>query len=107
MVGDQIWWMVVQTAELLIIGPIFEAGFMDCSHGFRPRRSALGAPGEASKYLNQGPQALHDAGLKGTFYSIPHDKQINILRMRIDQCSMFSAKNSRSQWIYSYVKAVS
>ncbi|MCP4606730.1 MAG: group II intron reverse transcriptase/maturase, partial [Proteobacteria bacterium] len=31
---------VIQTAMLLIIEPIFEADFMDCSYGFRPKRSA-------------------------------------------------------------------
>ena len=31
---------VVQTAVLLILEPIFDADFMDCSHGFRPGRSA-------------------------------------------------------------------
>ena len=45
---------VVQTAVLLIIEPIFEADFMDCSHGFRPRRSAHGALGEVRDYLKRG-----------------------------------------------------
>ena len=31
---------VVQMATLLILEPIFEADFEDCSYGFRPRRSA-------------------------------------------------------------------
>ena len=31
---------VVQAAVLLILEPIFEADFEDCSHGFRPNRSA-------------------------------------------------------------------
>jgi len=31
---------VVQAAVLLILEPIFEADFEDCSHGFRPGRSA-------------------------------------------------------------------
>jgi RNA-directed DNA polymerase len=31
---------VVQTAVVLILEPIFESDFMDCSHGFRPGRSA-------------------------------------------------------------------
>ncbi len=31
---------VVQTAVLLILEPIFESDFLDCSHGFRPGRSA-------------------------------------------------------------------
>ena len=31
---------VVQMAVLLLLEPIFEADFLDCSMGFRPRRSA-------------------------------------------------------------------
>ena len=31
---------VVQAAVLLILEPIFEADFKDCSYGFRPGRSA-------------------------------------------------------------------
>lgn len=31
---------VVQTAALLILEPIFEADFLDCSHGYRPGRNA-------------------------------------------------------------------
>lgn len=74
---------VVQTAALMIIEPIFEADFMDCSHGFRPKRSAHGALGEVRKYLNQGLKSVYDADLKGYFDSIPHDKLMKCLRMRI------------------------
>jgi RNA-directed DNA polymerase len=74
---------VVQTAVLLIIEPIFEADFMDCSHGFRPKRSAHGALGEVRGYLKQGFRAVYDADLKGYFDSIPHDKLMKCLRMRI------------------------
>ena len=56
---------VIQTAVLLIIEPIFEADFMDCSHGFRPKRSAHGALGEIRKYLKQGLTSVLDADLKG------------------------------------------
>ena len=31
---------VVQTACQLVLEPIFEADFLDCSYGFRPKRSA-------------------------------------------------------------------
>jgi len=31
---------VVQTAAVLVLEPIFEADFRDCSYGFRPKRSA-------------------------------------------------------------------
>jgi RNA-directed DNA polymerase len=35
---------VIQMATLLILEPIFEADFEDCSYGFRPGRSAQGSP---------------------------------------------------------------
>lgn len=34
---------VVQMAAKIVIEPIFEADFQECSYGFRPRRSAVGA----------------------------------------------------------------
>jgi RNA-directed DNA polymerase len=74
---------VVQTAVLLIIEPIFEADFMDCSYGFRPKRSAHDALAEVRKHLKGGLKAVYDADLKGYFDSIPHDKLMRCLRMRI------------------------
>jgi RNA-directed DNA polymerase len=74
---------VVQTAALLIIEPIFEADFMDCSYGFRPKRSAHDALAEVRKHLKGGLKAVYDADLKGYFDSIPHDKLMKCLRMRI------------------------
>jgi RNA-directed DNA polymerase len=74
---------VVQTAVLLIIEPIFEADFMDCSYGFRPKRSAHDALSKVRKHLKEGLQSVYDADLKGYFDSIPHDKLMKCLRMRI------------------------
>jgi RNA-directed DNA polymerase len=74
---------VIQTAVLLIIEPIFEADFMDCSYGFRPRRSPHKALGEVHKHLKEGLRSVYDADLKGYFDSIPHDKLMKCLRMRI------------------------
>lgn len=74
---------VVQAAVLLVIEPIFEADFMDCSYGFRPQRSAHEALGEVQKHLKEGLRSVYDADLKGYFDSIPHDKLIKCLRMRI------------------------
>ena len=34
---------VVQAAAKIVLEPVFEADFMSCSYGFRPRRSALDA----------------------------------------------------------------
>jgi len=74
---------VVQTAALLIIEPIFEADFMDCSYGFRPNRSAHDALAEVQKQLKRGLKAVYDADLRGYFDSIPHEKLMKCLRMRI------------------------
>ena len=74
---------VVQMATLLILEPIFEADFEDCSYGFRPGRSAHQALEEIRGHLQAGYQAVYDADLKGYFDSIPHDKLQACLRMRI------------------------
>lgn len=74
---------VCQMAVLLIVGPIFEADFEDCSYGFRPGRSAHQALGEIEKAIKDGLTAVYDADLKGYFDSIPHDKLMACVRMRI------------------------
>jgi hypothetical protein len=74
---------VVQMATLLILEPIFEADFEDCSYGFRPSRSAHQALEEIRTHLKEGFQAIYDADLKGYFDSIPHDKLLACLRMRV------------------------
>jgi RNA-directed DNA polymerase len=74
---------VVQMATLLILEPIFEADFEDCSYGFRPHRSAHQALEEIRTHLKAGFQAVYDADLKGYFDSIPHDKLMACVRMRV------------------------
>src|SRR5262249_44506008 len=74
---------VVQMATLLILEPIFEADFQDCSYGFRPGRSAHQALEEIRSHLGAGYQAVYDADLKGYFDSIPHERLLACLRMRI------------------------
>ncbi len=74
---------VVQMAVLLVIGPIFEADFLDCSHGFRPKRSAHGALGQIRQHIKEGKVSVYDADLKGYFDSIPHDKLMACVRMRV------------------------
>jgi RNA-directed DNA polymerase len=74
---------VVQMAALLILEPIFEADFEDCSYGFRPGRSAHQALEEIRGQVKAGYQAVYDADLKGYFDSIPHDKLLACVRMRV------------------------
>jgi len=74
---------VVQMATLLILEPIFEADFEDCSYGFRPGRSAHQALEEIRGHVKAGYQAVYDADLKGYFDSIPRDKLLACVRMRV------------------------
>jgi len=74
---------VVQTAVLLVLEPIFEADFEDCSYGFRRGRSCHQALAVITGHLKEGFTAVYDADLKGYFDSIPHDKLMACLRMRI------------------------
>jgi len=74
---------VVQMATLLILEPIFEADFLDCSYGFRPGRSAHQALEEIRGHLRAGYQAVYDADLKGYFDSIPHSQLLACVRHRV------------------------
>ena len=79
---------VVQAATRLILEPIFEADFLDCSHGFRPERSAHQALEVIHANLKAGYREVYDADLQGYFDSIPHDKLLACLRMRISDRSV-------------------
>ena len=74
---------VVQMATLLILEPIFEADFLDCSYGFRPGRSAHQALAEIRGHLQAGYQAVYDADLKSYFDSIPHAQLLACVRVRV------------------------
>lgn len=74
---------VVQTALLLILEPIFEADFLECSHGFRPGRSAHQALEKIRAELKSGYTSIYDADLQGYFDSIPHDKLMKCVEMRV------------------------
>ena len=74
---------VVQTATVLILEPIFEADFEECSYGFRPRRSAHQALEKIREHLKAGFREVYDADLKGYFDTIPHDKLMKALGVRI------------------------
>jgi RNA-directed DNA polymerase len=74
---------VVQTATLLILEPIFEADFLDCSYGFRPGRSAHQALEEIRGHIEAGYQAVYDADLKSYFDSLPHSQLMACVRVRV------------------------
>jgi RNA-directed DNA polymerase len=79
---------VVQQAVLLILEPIFESDFLDCSYGFRPGRGAHDALEEIRGHLQNGYQAVYDADLKSYFDTIEHDKLLACVRHRISDRSV-------------------
>ncbi len=74
---------VVQAAVLLIIEPIFEADFEDSSYGFRPERSAHDALAKVRAAIQRGQTEVYDADLQSYFDTIPHDKLMASLHVRI------------------------
>ena len=74
---------VVQMAVKIVIEPIFEVEFQDCSYGFRPKRSAHQALKEVKGWLNKGYTKVVDADLKSYFDTIPHSHLMELIARRI------------------------
>lgn len=79
---------VIQMSCLLILEPIFEQDFEDCSYGFRPGLSAHDALAEIRGHLMAGFQAVYDADLQSYFDTIPHSELIGCLQKRITDRSV-------------------
>jgi RNA-directed DNA polymerase len=81
---------VVQMAVLLVIEPIFEADFEDCSFGFRPGRNAHEALVAVREGLRAGLREALDADLSNYFDTIPHEKLMACLKRRIADRSVLA-----------------
>lgn len=79
---------VVQMAVLLIIEPIFEADFLECSYGFRPNKTAHQALEAIRMYAREGRYEVYDADLESYFDTIPHDKLLACVKRRITDGSI-------------------
>jgi len=74
---------VAQQVCKMIIEPIFEADFEDSSYGFRPKRSSKDAMKAIKTHLQEGKTEVLDADLSSYFDTIPHDKLMKVLQLRI------------------------
>jgi group II intron reverse transcriptase/maturase len=74
---------IVQTATKILLEPMFEADFLDCSYGFRPNRSCHEALEEIRLWTNKGFKFVLDADIKGYFDNINHEKLLGFVHMRI------------------------
>jgi RNA-directed DNA polymerase len=81
---------VVQMAVLLVIEPIFEADFADCSYGFRPHRGAHDALAAVRDGIGIGLRSALDADLSSYFDSIPHDQLMRCLERRLADRSVLA-----------------
>ena len=75
---------VVQAATKLVIEPVFEADFLDCSCGFRPKRSALQARERIRTHVQREQRhAIVDADITGFFDNLDRGILGRLLRERI------------------------
>jgi len=75
---------VCQMATKLVIEPIFETNFLECSHGFRPGRSAHDAIRVIDKTITfKGQSIVIDADITGFFDNIHHDILLKLVERRI------------------------
>ena len=91
---------VVQMAVKLVIEPIFEADFCECSYGFRPKRSAHDAVDDVADALHKGYSLVIDADLSKYFDTIPHAKLMAVVAERIVDGRML---HLIKQWLKSPV----
>ena len=74
---------VVQMAVKLVLEPIFEADFLPCSYGFRPKRSATMALETLRKLGAKGGHHVLDADIRDYFGSIDHEKLMKLVARRV------------------------
>lgn len=78
---------VVQMAVKIVIEPLFECDFRDCSYGFRPKRSNQQAANEVHRISNHN-KWIVDVDLKSYFNEINHELLLADLRKRISDKRM-------------------
>ena len=79
---------VVQTAMKLVLEPIFEADFHDCSYGYRPQRNAKQASLAIQADLYNRAWGVVEIDFQGYFDSIPHHKLLILIQERVSDGSI-------------------
>src|SRR5215207_3749365 len=74
---------IVQAAVKAVIEPIFEADFVECSFGFRPRRSAHDALQVLIDESWRGRRWVAETDIASCFEAIPHDRLVAAIEERI------------------------
>jgi group II intron reverse transcriptase/maturase len=74
---------VVQMAAKLVLEPVFEADFKDCSYGYRPKRSATQALEKIRLTGGRGHHFVVDGDIKGFFDAIDQEILMKLVERRI------------------------
>jgi RNA-directed DNA polymerase len=76
---------VVQLLLKMVLEPIWESDFLNCSNGFRPGRRTMDCIALLDSYINNRNKYywVVEGDIKGAFDSIHHDILLNLLAQRI------------------------
>jgi RNA-directed DNA polymerase len=74
---------VCQQAAKIVLEPIFEAGFLPCSFGFRPKRSATDAMERLRIGFIEGNHFVFEADIVNFFGTINHERLLSLVAERV------------------------
>src|SRR3979411_2220232 len=74
---------VVQASLKLVLEPIFEADFLPCSYGFRPKRRTHDAVAEVRHFASRSYEWIVEGDIKACFDEISHSALLDRIRVRI------------------------
>jgi RNA-directed DNA polymerase len=74
---------VAQAAAKIVLEPIFEADFVSCSYGFRPKRSATQAMERLRVGFIEGYQFVVEFDIANFFGEIDHDRLLTVVSRRV------------------------
>src|SRR3954467_10658561 len=74
---------IVQAAVKIVLEPVFEADFLPCSFGFRPRRSPHDALQVVIDEAWRGRRWVVETDIADCFTAIPHDKLMQAIEERV------------------------
>jgi RNA-directed DNA polymerase len=74
---------IVQTAVKIVLEPVFEADFLPCSFGFRPKRSAHDARQVLIDEQVRGRRWVVETDIAECFSAIPHEELMQAIEERV------------------------